>query len=277
MPSSLLGHRVERGVRFGELSLQALRARDLRRDDQRLRVVRRATARARRGSAARILRACRRSTGCRESRRKCGVVGGRWRAWEGLQAPARGTANRAGITRANGFIDVECRRRRAGFARGRARRRPRLSCEMRDPRRCLARRVQDSLRRRRVALRRRARRPQRASKRYRSRATSHRRRSSSRPAGTIVDAIDRTGRDAELAARAQRREHRVHALGGADDRVDRAGLAAQRAADAAAPRRCGRPSAARRAARAGSSATRGACRQRGERRDHAHRHREDSG
>ena len=53
------------------------------------------------------------------------------------------------------------------------------------------------------------------------------------PSGrTQRDAIDRAGRDAELAARAERRKHGVHALGPADDRVDRTRGDAQRAADA---------------------------------------------
>src|SRR5690606_20554148 len=41
-----------------------------------------------------------------------------------------------------------------------------------------------------------------------------------------------TGRHAQLAAGAERRQHRVHALAGADDRVDRAGLYALGATDA---------------------------------------------
>ena len=56
--------------------------------------------------------------------------------------------------------------------------------------------------------------------------------STSRPAGDHRDAVDRAGRDAQLAAGAQRRQDRVHALLRADDRVDRAGRDAQRAADA---------------------------------------------
>ena len=46
------------------------------------------------------------------------------------------------------------------------------------------------------------------------------------------DAVDRAHRHAQLAAGAQRVDHGVHALGRADDAVDRAGLDAQRAADA---------------------------------------------
>src|SRR5690606_37732888 len=46
------------------------------------------------------------------------------------------------------------------------------------------------------------------------------------------DAVGGTGRHAQLAAGAERRQHRVHALAGADDRVDRAGLYALGATDA---------------------------------------------
>src|SRR5690606_6704138 len=46
------------------------------------------------------------------------------------------------------------------------------------------------------------------------------------------DAVRGAGRDAELAARAQGGQHRVHALAQADDRVDRAGLDALGAPDA---------------------------------------------
>jgi hypothetical protein len=49
---------------------------------------------------------------------------------------------------------------------------------------------------------------------------------------TQRDAVDRAGRDAELAAGAQRRKHGMHALGPTDDRVDRTRGDAQRAADA---------------------------------------------
>ena len=50
--------------------------------------------------------------------------------------------------------------------------------------------------------------------------------------GLERDAVDRAGRDAQLAAGAPRRDHRVHELRGADDRVHRAGLDALGAADA---------------------------------------------
>ena len=85
--------------------------------------------------------------------------------------------------------------------------------------------------------------------------------------GQHRDAVDGAGRDAQLAAGAQRRQHRVHALRRADDRVDRARVDAQRAADARSPRRC-----ARRRARPGSpqlrsSAMRRATGERRERRD----------
>src|SRR5205823_8706829 len=46
------------------------------------------------------------------------------------------------------------------------------------------------------------------------------------------DAVDGTGRNAELASRAPRRDHGVHALGRADDRVHGARLDALGAADA---------------------------------------------
>ena len=46
------------------------------------------------------------------------------------------------------------------------------------------------------------------------------------------DAVDGAGREAELAARAMRREHGVHRLRNADDRVDGARARAQVAADA---------------------------------------------
>jgi hypothetical protein len=57
------------------------------------------------------------------------------------------------------------------------------------------------------------------------------------PAGALAgtgtsDAVDRADRHAQLAAGALVVDHRVHALGRADDAVDRAGLDAQRAADA---------------------------------------------
>ena len=51
--------------------------------------------------------------------------------------------------------------------------------------------------------------------------------------GPHRDAVDRAGRNAELAAAAKRVDHRVHAARPADDRVDRACLDADRAADAA--------------------------------------------
>ena len=47
-----------------------------------------------------------------------------------------------------------------------------------------------------------------------------------------LDAVDRTGWHAQLAAGASVDQHRVHELGGADDGVDRTGLDAQRATDA---------------------------------------------
>src|SRR5262249_21899735 len=46
------------------------------------------------------------------------------------------------------------------------------------------------------------------------------------------DAVDRAGRDAQLAAVALRRDHRVHEIRRADDRVHRARLDALGAADA---------------------------------------------
>jgi DNA-binding IclR family transcriptional regulator len=46
------------------------------------------------------------------------------------------------------------------------------------------------------------------------------------------NAVDRAGRHAQFASRAQRREDRVHALLRADDRIDRTGLDAERATDA---------------------------------------------
>ena len=48
------------------------------------------------------------------------------------------------------------------------------------------------------------------------------------------DAVHRAGQRAQLAAGALRADHRVHGLGRTDDAVDRAGLDAQRAADAPA-------------------------------------------
>ncbi|CAG9242316.1 hypothetical protein BDI4_1170009 [Burkholderia diffusa] len=60
------------------------------------------------------------------------------------------------------------------------------------------------------------------------------------PAGALVghgdhrDAVDRAGRHAQVAARAQRFDDRVHLFRRADDRIDRACLHAQRAADAQA-------------------------------------------
>ena len=47
-----------------------------------------------------------------------------------------------------------------------------------------------------------------------------------------VDAVDRTGRHAQITAGAPVGQHRVHALVGADDGVHRTGLDAERAADA---------------------------------------------
>src|SRR5439155_23083261 len=47
-----------------------------------------------------------------------------------------------------------------------------------------------------------------------------------------VDAVDRAGRQAQLAADAPVLDHRVHVALRADDRVDRAGVDAARAADA---------------------------------------------
>jgi len=49
-----------------------------------------------------------------------------------------------------------------------------------------------------------------------------------------LDAIDRARRDAQLASRAEVRNHRMHALRRADDRIDGAGVDAKRAAYAAA-------------------------------------------
>src|SRR5690606_34005093 len=57
------------------------------------------------------------------------------------------------------------------------------------------------------------------------------------------DAVDGAGRHAQVATGAQRVDHRVHAARGTDDRIDRAGLDAPGAADAAArvdPRRAAR-------------------------------------
>ena len=50
--------------------------------------------------------------------------------------------------------------------------------------------------------------------------------------GIHRDAVDRTGWHAQVAAAAQRLDHGVHPLGGADDRVQRAGGDAFGAADA---------------------------------------------
>ncbi len=50
--------------------------------------------------------------------------------------------------------------------------------------------------------------------------------------GNHGDAVDGAGRQAKVAAGAQRRQHRVHAFRRADDRVDGTGVDAQRAADA---------------------------------------------
>src|SRR5690606_14677883 len=49
---------------------------------------------------------------------------------------------------------------------------------------------------------------------------------------THFDAVHRACGNAQLAAGAQRRHHRVHQLAGTDDRIDRTGLDAFRAADA---------------------------------------------
>ena len=48
-----------------------------------------------------------------------------------------------------------------------------------------------------------------------------------------LDAVDRARCDAELASRAEVRQHRVHAFRGTEDRIDRAGVDAKRAPDAA--------------------------------------------
>jgi len=50
--------------------------------------------------------------------------------------------------------------------------------------------------------------------------------------GHHLDAIDRTGRHAQVATRAPVVQHRMHVLVRADDGVDRTGLDAQRTADA---------------------------------------------
>lgn len=51
-------------------------------------------------------------------------------------------------------------------------------------------------------------------------------------AGQELDAVDRAGWHAQLAAGATVGEHAMHELGGPDDRVDRTGRDTQRAADA---------------------------------------------
>ncbi|KAG0731922.1 hypothetical protein G6F23_014829 [Rhizopus arrhizus] len=52
------------------------------------------------------------------------------------------------------------------------------------------------------------------------------------PGGDHLDAIHRTGRHAQVAARAPVGQHRVHVLVRAHDGVDRTGLDTQRTADA---------------------------------------------
>ena len=128
--------RIKRRVRVRELSLQALRACDLRRRLERAWVVLGPIRELARGSAARRPPAFRRSTGCRASPEKSGMsvaLAGMGRAASVITR----ASVRAG-PRANGFIGVECRRHRAGSARGRVRRRPRLSCD------CVRRRLTGS-------------------------------------------------------------------------------------------------------------------------------------